>query len=150
MNDAHHPRDVVERLLRAAIGPRPQEMADCYAQEVIIEMPFTAAGLYPARTQTTREELRARFAAGGAVRRYTGLGRTVIHETADPDVIIVEYELDGHLVTTGEPFTLPFVMVLTIHDGHITHSRDYTDPIAGARAMGRVPQLLTALAATTD
>jgi hypothetical protein len=50
------------------------------------------AGLYPARIETTREELRARF-----------------------------------------------------RDGQIVHTRDYSDPIAGARALGRVPQLLAAL-----
>jgi ketosteroid isomerase-like protein len=36
-------------------------------------------------------------------------------------------------------------MVLTIRDGLIVHSRDYTDPIAGARLLGRVPELVAEL-----
>jgi hypothetical protein len=36
-------------------------------------------------------------------------------------------------------------MVMTIRDGQIVQTRDYTDPIAGARAPGWVPQLLAAL-----
>jgi hypothetical protein len=48
---------------------------------------------------------------------------------------------------SAEPFSLRFVMVMTIRDGQIVHTRDYSDPIAGARALGRVPQLLAALTA---
>jgi uncharacterized protein len=36
-------------------------------------------------------------------------------------------------------------MVLTIRDGYIGHSRDYSDPVAGARLLGRVPELIAAL-----
>jgi ketosteroid isomerase-like protein len=38
-------------------------------------------------------------------------------------------------------------MVMTIRDGRIVHTRDYTDPIAGAKLLGRVPELLAALSA---
>jgi hypothetical protein len=37
-------------------------------------------------------------------------------------------------------------MVMTIRDGLIVHTRDYTDPIAGARITGRIPELVAALA----
>ena len=50
-------------------------------------MPFATPALYPARIETTREQLRARFRAGTALRRYTGLDRLVIHETIDPEVV---------------------------------------------------------------
>ena len=51
----------------------------------------------PPEVETTREELRARFRAGAAVRRYRNLRDVVIHETADPGVVIAEYALDGEL-----------------------------------------------------
>jgi ketosteroid isomerase-like protein len=38
-------------------------------------------------------------------------------------------------------------MVLTFRDGLIAHSRDYADPIAGARALGRLPELAASLTA---
>jgi len=138
------PRATVERFLAAMVSPAPGDMADCYADQVVIEMPF-AAGLAPARTETTREEIRRRFAAGAASRRYTGLRDVRVHETADPDVVILEYTLDGTRLSDGEPFAMTFVMVLTFRDGLIAHSRDYSDPIAGARALGRLPDLVTAL-----
>jgi hypothetical protein len=138
-------RQTAEQFLRATISPDPGGLAEFYAPEVVIEMPFAPAGLYPPRIETTREELRARFRAGAAVRRYRDLRDVVIHETADPAVVIAEYALDGELTESAEPFSLRFVMVMTIRDGQIVHTRDYTDPIAGARALGRVPQLLAAL-----
>ena len=139
------PRQTAEQFLRATLSPDPGDMAEFYAAEIVIEMPFAPAGLYPARIETTREELRARFRAGAAARRYRDLRDVVIHETADPGVVIVEYGLDGELTESAEPFSLRFVMVMTIRDGQIVHTRDYSDPIAGARVLGRVPQLLAAL-----
>jgi ketosteroid isomerase-like protein len=139
------PRQTAEQFLRATLSPDPGDLADFYAPEIVIEMPFAPAGLYPARIESTREELRARFRAGAAARRYRDLRDVVIHETADPGVVIVEYGLGGEMTESAEPFSLRFVMVMTIRDGQIVHTRDYADPIAGARALGRVPQLLAAL-----
>jgi ketosteroid isomerase-like protein len=142
------PRETVERFLKAVVGPTPGDLADCYADQIVIEMPF-ASGLAPERLETTRAEIRKRFAAGAASRRYTGLREARVHETADPDVIVLEYRLDGTRLADGEPFTMAFAMVLTFRDGLIAHSRDYTDPIAGARALGRLPELAATLTASS-
>ena len=139
------PRETAERFLSAAIGADPGAMADCYAPSVVIEMPFAVAPLIPARVETTREELRERFRAGTASRRYKSLGDVVIHETTDPGVVIIEYELRGEFTQTAESFSLRFLMVLTIRDGQIVHSRDYSNPIAGAQVIGRLPELIAAL-----
>jgi uncharacterized protein len=138
-------RETVEQLLQAAVSATPGDMADCYAPEAVIELPFAVDGLYPSRIQNTREELRARYQGHTASRRYKNLTDVTIHETANPEVIIAEYTLNGEMVATGEPFSMRFAMVLTIRDGHIVHSRDYSDPIAGARLLGRLPELVTAL-----
>jgi len=141
------PRETAERFLRAAVGADPGDMADCYAARVVIEMPFAVEPLIPARVETTREELRTRFQAGAASRTYKSVGEVVIHETADSDVVIIEYELHGEFTQTAEPFSLRFLMVLTVKDGHIVRSRDYSNPIAGAQVIGRLPELIAALSA---
>jgi uncharacterized protein len=138
------PRQTVERFLQAAVSAAPGDMADCYAEEFVIEMPF-ADGLAPERAQTSREELRARVTAGLAARRYNRAVDVRIHETADPEVVVVEYRLEGRKVADASPFSLAFVMVVTVHDGLIVHSRDYSNPIDGARLLGRVPQLVAML-----
>jgi uncharacterized protein len=141
---ARSPRQTIERFLAAAVSPAPGDMADCYAERFVIEMPF-AEGLAPARTELTREELRARVTAGRASRRYTRAADVRIHETADPEVVVVEYRLDGEKAGGDEKFSLPFIMVVRVRDGLITDSRDYSNPIAGARLLGRVPQLIALL-----
>jgi uncharacterized protein len=138
-------RETVEQFLRATVSPAPGDIADCYAAEVIIEMPFAIDALYPSRIRATREELRARFQAGAAARRYTSVRDVTIHQTADPEVIVAEYQLHGEMTATGEPFAVRYAMVITVRDGHIVHSRDYADPIAGARLLGRLPELISAL-----
>jgi uncharacterized protein len=74
----HVSREIVERFMVAAVSERPEDMADCYAGHVVIEMPFTA-GLYPSRMEMTREQLRQRFAASAAVRTYERLADVRIH-----------------------------------------------------------------------
>ena len=137
-------RQTIERFLAAAVSPTPGDMADCYAERFVIEMPF-AAGLAPERTETTREELRTRVTAGLAARRYTRAVDVRIHETADPEVVVVEYRLEGRKVADDSPFSLAFVMVVTVRDGLIVHSRDYSNPIDGARLLGRIAQLVALL-----
>jgi uncharacterized protein len=137
-------RETIERFLEAAVSPVPGDMADCYAERFVIEMPF-AAGLAPERTETTREEFRARVTAGLAARRYTRAVDVRIHETADPEVVVVEYRLEGRKVADDSPFSLAFVMVVTVRDGLIVHSRDYSNPIDGARLLGRIAQLVALL-----
>lgn len=121
-------------------------MADLYDERVVIEMPFSAASLSPGRVETGREELRERFRAGRAVRVYSRVDHVVVHETSDPEVIILEYDLHGEMLSTGSMFIQSFVMITTIRDGAIVHSRDYTNPITGARMLGRVPELVAELA----
>ena len=140
------PRQTIERFLEAAVSPAPGDMADCYAERFVIEMPF-AGGLAPERSELAREEFRARVTAGLAVRRYTRAVDVRIHETADPEVAVVEYRLAGRKVADASPFSLAFVMVVTVRDGLIVHSRDYSNPIDGARLLGRLPQLIASLAA---
>jgi ketosteroid isomerase-like protein len=85
--------------------------------------------------------------AGAAIRRYKRLSNVVIHETTEPGVVIAEYDLHGELTETAEPFSQRFLMVMTIRDGQIVHSRDYTNPVTGARLLGKLPELLAALGA---
>jgi uncharacterized protein len=58
---------------------------------------------------------------------------------------VVEYRLEGHKGADASPFSLAFVMVVTVRDGLIVHSRDYSNPTDGARLLGRIPQLVALL-----
>lgn len=57
--------------------------------------------------------------------RVLGYDEIVIHETADPNVIVVEYDLHGEVTHTGEKFRRSYVQVLRVRDGKIQSLRDF-------------------------
>ncbi|WP_328645722.1 nuclear transport factor 2 family protein [Amycolatopsis sp. NBC_00348] len=126
-------REVFDRFLAASVENRWDDLADLYAEDVVIEMPFTPAGV--PRLTKGREELRRRFRAAGGVRRLVKAENVVVHETADPAVLVAEFDLHGEMA--GEAFASTYVMVMTIADGRITHSRDYSDTAAAAERIRR-------------
>jgi ketosteroid isomerase-like protein len=121
-------RSVFDRFLAASVENRWDDLADLYAEDVTLEMPFTLPGM-PRETKG-REELRRRFRAAAGSRRITKADNVVVHETADPAVLVAEFDL--HQEVRGTTFAASYVLVLTIRDGLITHSRDYTDTAAAA------------------
>jgi hypothetical protein len=137
-------RDLVDRFL-ATSTTDISKLPDFYAEDAVIEMPFAPPGV-PRRSQG-RETLRARLVSFSGRRPWTieKPDSVVVHETTDPDVIVVEYDLHGTVVATGAPLVLSYVMVMTIKDGLITHSRDYSDTLSTLRAVGGEAALKAAL-----
>jgi ketosteroid isomerase-like protein len=127
-------RAVFDAFLAASVENRWDDLADLYAPDVVIEMPFTPAGV--PRLTRGREELRSRFLAAGKVRRLVKADNVVVHETSDPSVLVAEFDLHGEL--GGSAFVSTYVLVMTVRDGLITYSRDYADTAAAAE---RIRQL---------
>jgi len=59
-----------------------------------------------------------------------------VHETADPEVIVVEYRLGGVKIATGEHGATDLIAVLRVRAGRVVHWREYQDTLAIAQAMG--------------
>jgi len=131
------PREVLERFQRAAIDRDLTSFVDLYAADAVHEFPFTRPGV-PSRLQG-REEIGAFTQASWETSplRYAAYRNVVVHQTADPEVIVVEQEVAGTVATTGSAFTLTNIVVLTVRDGRIVHLRDYVNVLAVAEAMGR-------------
>jgi ketosteroid isomerase-like protein len=135
--------EIVEQFLDLTIRDLAS-LAELFAEEVVIEMPF-AAPLFPTQRTTTREELRSQFARSSG-RTYTRIDNARIHESSDPDVAIVEYDLRGTVNESGRGFSLSYIQVITVKDGLIVHSRDYNNIVQAAQAFGMEKQLVDALA----
>jgi ketosteroid isomerase-like protein len=109
---------------------------DVWADDLVVEVPFAPPGR-PKRTE-----------GGAKFRRIAEEGRAVlpvtfeacntiaIHDTANPDVIVVEYELVGTLHATGERHSAQFIGVLTVRDGKAVHWREYQDTAHMAAVLG--------------
>jgi len=69
----------------------------------------------------------------------------LVHQTADPEVVIAEFAYHGRALETGRSFVLPCVFIMRVRDGLIVESRDYGDHLGLAYALDRVEELLGAL-----
>ncbi|WP_036567826.1 nuclear transport factor 2 family protein [Nocardia sp. BMG51109] len=120
------------------------ELAGYYAEETDVRHPFAPLGDTPLRTRVELWEHFAESARGGGVAEF-GPDDVVVHETRDPEVVIVEFAYRG--TADGGSFALPCIFVVRVRAGVIVESRDYADHIGFARAFGRLGDLATALAA---
>jgi uncharacterized protein len=118
------PSEVFARLIDGISTDRWQDLADLYAEDVVIRMPMDAPDRAPIEG---REAVRQRFeaAAGGPFRLRAR--DVVVHTTGDPEVVIAEFTYDGVFRPSGRTFSVANVQVLRVRDGLIVASRDYHD-----------------------
>lgn len=130
-------RQVVEQVLRAGREMDTETFVNLFAPDGYIEWPYRPAGV-PGRVEG-REQLRA-FLSGQAngLVRFDEYRNTVIHETTDPEVVIIEYDAHGTVIPTGAPFHQTIIAVLRIRDGLVVSYRDYLNPLVLAEALASV------------
>jgi uncharacterized protein len=110
----------------------------------VLEFPF-APPRYPQR-------LEGRAAVQEYLRGYPEIvdvreiSEQAVHQSVDPEVVIVEFEAAGVVVATGAPYRLRYIAVITVRDGEIQHYRDYWSPHAAAEVMGGVDELMAGFA----
>ena len=124
-------------MLRLALGDRLVPEAESFFEMVsengIVEFPFAPPGFAP-RLQG-REALGAHLARVGGRVEFHRMTDPIIHETADPEVLIIEFDGFGQGVTTGEPYEQRYISVVRTRDGHIVHIREYWNPLAVLRTL---------------
>jgi ketosteroid isomerase-like protein len=135
------PREVFLALVNGVAEGRFEELADLYAEQTHVTHPFDPLRAPALRT---RDDLRVHFGPGAApeptlLRKAANI---TVHETADPEVVIAEFEYQGTVAETGEPFALPGIFVLRVRDGEIVSSRDYFDHLTAARIRGQLDSLV--------
>ena len=127
-------REIVEQVLRVGREVDIDGLANLMAPDGCIEWPFRPAGV-PGKLQG-REEIRAFLteAAKGFV-RFTEFRDVVLHETADPEVVIVEYNAVGTVLDTGAPFRQTVIAVFRVRNDLVLSYRDYINPLPLAEAL---------------
>ena len=133
MSDAH---EVFHRLvdgvcqLVAGDTTQVEKLASLYAERTRVEHP---TALPAAEPLLSRDELRRHF--GGPRLPVDDYRATdiVIHDTADPEVIVAEFCYRGSV--GGRDFVVPCVFVMRVRDGVIVESRDYISGLDRARAI---------------
>ena len=139
------PEEVFLKLVHGVADRDFAVLPGLYAEQTDVRHPMNPYGDHPLLTRAALEE---HFGVNGPrvseVVRFQPANIRV-HQTADPEVIVAEFEYAGTVLATGEPFTAPAIFVLRVRDGLIVESRDYIDHLAMIRARGQVDQLITHL-----
>ena len=127
--------EVLERMREAAIARSAEDMSSVYAADAVHEFPFTRPGV-PSRMEG-RDAIISLITAFWSTSplRYERYRTIAIYDTADPDTIVVEQEVQGTSSTTGS-FVLPNIVVLKARHGEIAHLRDYANILAVEEATG--------------
>jgi ketosteroid isomerase-like protein len=123
---------VWEEALRFVRGRDLDGYAGMFAPDGVVELPFPLPGM-PRRIEG-REEIRRVFAPvwraqADSGRRIEKVDPRAIHETRDPGLVVIEFDLHG-VEASGMPYRLAYVHVVTVREGRIAVLRDYVD--AGA------------------
>ena len=133
------PREVFARMKRHWLSHPETVMDSLLADDAVIEIPFAARGR-PRRFEGRASFLAFAQAARGSLPvRFTDCRDVAIHDTTDPEVIVVEYELTGIVTTTGDRATARFIGVLRVRNGRIAAWREYQDTLAIAQALAQSP-----------
>ena len=136
------PREVFLSLVHGVAEGRFNELPDLYADVIDVRHPMATPEAEPLTDQST---LRKHFAVPpGASIPERRVVDVVVHETADPEVIVAEFAYEFPM-PDGSATKVPCVFVMRVRDGEIVESRDYIDPIRSARARDRVDALIAAL-----
>lgn len=135
-------------MLRGALGkalaPDAASFLDMFAENGVMEFPYAPPG------SVTRLEGRPALAA-----HLSGLSRLIaidhmtapnVHQTTDPNVIVLEFGGVGRGVETGKPYDQTYISVITLSDGRIVHYRDYWNPLVAIQAVGGADAITDILA----
>ena len=148
MPEPTSPRAVFARLNRGIAEGRWNDLADLYAEDAVVHQPFAPPESPDSPSAPPllegRETIRARFAGADRMGLRFGVRNVVVHETADPEVVIAEFDYD--IPAGDDVLTAANIQVLRVRDGLIVETRDYHDHLTIARAIGGLPALVAALA----
>ncbi|GLZ14056.1 hypothetical protein Acsp04_42910 [Actinomadura sp. NBRC 104425] len=128
------PRDLFARFQRNVLAGEAGLDEGMLAENVVVEQPFAPAGH---RRTEGRDAVLAMTRAGREALplEVEEIRDVVIHETAAPEVIIVEYQMVAALAGAGTRAQAAFVLVLQARDGRIVRWREYQDRAAITEAL---------------
>ena len=138
------PTEVVTRLIHLMAARDYEAALELYGDDVVVSVEFAL----PQRIEMTRDDLVRGLSspqAAGMLRMYEDLAieDLRVHETADPEVVIAEWNYRTRV--GGESVLNPNIIVVGVRDGRLFFSRDYHNDVTRAVANGLLPELVERL-----
>lgn len=129
------PDEVVRRYLDAVGALDLDALADTFADEVVMDLPYAPQG-FPRRVEG-KGEVTAFFAGLPAIITPLRFHDYRLEALADdPGSIVAQYASDARILTTERPYRNSYVARFRIRGGAITWFAEYFDPITLVEALG--------------
>ena len=139
------PRQTFDEMIRASVSGDWEAFIALYPDEAVIEMPFAPPGVPRVSDGVSMRERIIGMLSGGRPYNFERAENVTVHETTDPEVIVIECDHRGRFIPTGRTFDVPSVQILQVRDGLIVSARDFTNHAVIAAAAGQLPAVLAAL-----
>ncbi|WP_306333606.1 nuclear transport factor 2 family protein [Streptomyces sp. KL118A] len=134
--------DVMDRMHEALLAHDMMGFADLWAPDGVMEFPFAPPGH---ANLSGREEVREYVRSYADHVDLRSIRHQTRHETADPDVMIVEWGVGGTALATGRRYDIDYVGVIRVGEHGIVSYKDYWNPLAAGHALGSLPQIVEAV-----
>lgn len=132
---------VVDRLHAALLDKDMDAFANEWAPDGRMEFPFAPPG-WPA--PIGREAVRAYLAGYPDQVAIHAISRQERHALLDPDMLIVEWGVDGQALKTGRRYAVDYVAVIKVGNEGIVSYRDYWSALNAGHALGRLDEIVSA------
>ena len=119
------PRQVAEKLVTGISEGRFEEVPRLYAEDCVVEVPYATGGAAPLLEGGAA--VREHFSHAAAMPFRLRARDLVVHETEDPELVVLSWDYEVTARTTGATATVANVQFLRVRDGLIVHSRDFHD-----------------------
>ncbi|MEV0662032.1 nuclear transport factor 2 family protein [Actinomadura luteofluorescens] len=129
------PHDLFQQMRQRWLSYPTAHIGDLLTDDAVVETPFAPQG------HPTRFEGRQRFLEFADPQRtalpirFDDCRTIAVHDTRDPNTIVVEYELTGTHTKTAKQSTAAFIAVLTARDGKVARWREYQNTLAIMQAL---------------
>ncbi len=126
-------RAVVEQAFGLLSQMRHRELADLITEDIDFELPF-GPGQKALVVRGRERWLALNDATWPAFARFS-LAIAAVYELADPDALVIEYQSDGLVRSTGKPYRNRYIGVFRFRDGRICAWREFHNPEITAISM---------------
>jgi len=123
-------RALLEHVISLYGTDRAGELAGCYTSDWVLELPFSD----PPHRLEGGAEVRDYLASKLGIFVFT-LSLTAVHECVDPDLLVVEYESDGHVAHTGKPYFNTYIALWRFRDGKVCGVKEFPNPMVATEAL---------------
>ena len=100
---------------------------ELFHEDAVFEYPYAPPG-FPQR-YVGKAALFERFKDFPKMFRFDEFTDVQMHQTLDPNLIVVEFLGRGEVLTTGKPYHQRYISVVQMQDGKISRYRDYWNPL---------------------